>query len=94
IPFAKPSVRIKLYIEYYTKLYGSERGRFYAYTLPALRRASQALGRAIRSLKDKGVFILGDQRYLSYLEFLPEYVKEWHKIISYDEVDAIKVPWT
>lgn len=94
IPFAKPSVRIKLYIEYYTKLYGSERGRFYAYTLPALRRASQALGRAIRSLEDKGVFILGDQRYLSYLEFLPEYVKEWHKIISYDEVDAIKVPWT
>lgn len=94
IPFAKPSIKVKLYVEYYTKLYGDERGRFYAYVLPALRRASQALGRAIRSLEDKGVFILGDRRYLSYLEFLPQYVREWHRAISYAEVDSIKTPWT
>lgn len=94
IPFAKPTTRVKLYVEYYAKLYGSKKGRFYAYILPALRRASQALGRAIRSLEDKGVFILGDQRYVDYLELLPQYVREWHKVVSYNEVGAIKTPWT
>lgn len=93
IPFARPSTRVKLYIEYYSKLYGESKGRLYAYVIPALRRASQALGRAIRSLKDRGVLMLGDQRYLNYLDLLPQYVKEWYKVVSYDEVERIETPW-
>ena len=75
IPFERPTVRTKLYIEYYRRIFGEERGRFYAYVLPALKRASQALGRAVRSTEDYATFILGDQRYGRYLELLPDYVQ-------------------
>jgi DNA excision repair protein ERCC-2 len=76
VPFERPTVKTLLYIDYYGKIYGEEKGRYYAYTLPALKRASQALGRALRSKKDKAVFILGDERYTRYLGLLPDYVQK------------------
>ncbi|MEM3754156.1 MAG: helicase C-terminal domain-containing protein [Candidatus Bathyarchaeia archaeon] len=46
IPFDRITNKIKLYIEYYQKMYGKEKGKFYAYVFPAIKRASQSLGRA------------------------------------------------
>jgi len=78
IPFDRVTMRTKLYIDYYSKLYGEEKGRYYAYVVPAFRRASQALGRVIRSKDDRGIFICGDKRYSDpkYLHLLPDYIQK------------------
>lgn len=82
IPFERPTVKTQLYIEYYQKLYGEDKGRFYAYTLPALKRASQAMGRALRSMEDRALLVLGDWRYRRYLELLPDYVQRTAKMVE------------
>ncbi|MGC8850318.1 MAG: helicase C-terminal domain-containing protein, partial [Candidatus Bathyarchaeia archaeon] len=82
IPFERPTVKTQLYIEYYQRLYGEDKGRFYAYTLPALKRASQAMGRALRSKEDRAIIILGDYRYRRYVELLPDYVQRTAKMVD------------
>jgi len=78
IPFERLTIRTTIYIEYYKELYGPEKGTFYSYVLPALRRASQAMGRAIRSPKDRAVIIAADERYYEkrFLELLPEFFRK------------------
>ena len=76
IPFDKPTARVREYIKYYQELYGEDKGYFYSYILPALRRASQAIGRALRSMEDRAMIVCGDYRYLNYLDLLPDYVRE------------------
>ena len=93
IPFEKPTVKTKLYVQYYQRLYGEEKGRLYAYVYPALRKSAQALGRALRSPKDKAVIVLGDYRYKSYLRLLPDYVGELLRETVSDELDNIELPW-
>ncbi|MDO9523909.1 MAG: ATP-dependent DNA helicase [Methanocorpusculum sp.] len=48
---------------YYRRKFGAE-GEFIAYTLPAINKSMQALGRVLRTESDRGVLILGDQRFL------------------------------
>ncbi len=48
---------------YYRRKFGAE-GEFIAYTLPAINKSMQALGRVLRTENDRGVLILGDQRFL------------------------------
>lgn len=93
IPFEKPTTKTKLYIEYYQSLYGEERGRLYAYIYPAIRKAAQALGRALRSPKDQAVLVLGDYRYRSYLKLLPDYVAELLKEVDHAQLDRVRLPW-
>ncbi|MEM3692974.1 MAG: ATP-dependent DNA helicase [Candidatus Bathyarchaeia archaeon] len=81
IPFARPNVKTRLYIKYYEDLYGKEKGRRYAYVLPALKRASQALGRALRSREDRAVFILGDERYVQYIDLLPDFIQKTFRVV-------------
>ncbi|MEM2123006.1 MAG: ATP-dependent DNA helicase [Candidatus Bathyarchaeia archaeon] len=90
IPFEKPTVKTQLYIEYYQRLYGEDKGRFYAYTLPALKRASQAMGRALRSKEDRAVLVLGDWRYRRYNELLPDYIQRTAKIVEGRRESLIK----
>jgi len=47
----------------------------------------------LRAPEDKAVFILGDYRYLKYLEILPDYVRKWYEKISIKNLLEIKVPW-
>ena len=82
IPFDKISTRTRLYLEYYRSIYGKEKGTFYGYILPAVRRASQSLGRALRSKEDRAVFILGDVRYRRFINLLPDFVQKNYKIID------------
>jgi len=93
IPFDRPTVKTRLYIEYYERLYGEEKGRLYAYIIPALRRASQALGRALRSPRDKAVIVLGDYRYRRYMPLLPDYVRELARPLLSEDLDSIDLPW-
>jgi len=93
IPFEKPTTRTQLYLDYYSKLYGKEKGRLYGYTIPAIKRAAQALGRALRSPDDKAIFVLGDKRYKKYMNLLPEYVKKWSREIGTKDIDYISTPW-
>jgi DNA excision repair protein ERCC-2 len=93
VPFEKPTTKTKLYIGYYQELYGEERGRLYAYVYPAIRRAAQALGRALRSPRDQAVLVLGDFRYRSYLNLMPDYVRELATEVSHDELDSVRLPW-
>lgn len=93
IPFDRPTVKTRLYIGYYERLYGEEKGRLYAYVIPALRRASQALGRALRSPRDKAVIVLGDYRYRRYMPLLPDYVAELARPILSEDLDSIELPW-
>jgi DNA excision repair protein ERCC-2 len=85
VPFDRMTTRTRLYLEYYKGVYGERKGTFYGYILPAIRRASQALGRALRSKEDRAVFILGDRRYKQFLNLLPDYVKRNFKIIKNNE---------
>lgn len=93
IPFEKPTTKTKLYIEYYQELYGEEKGRLYAYVYPALRKAAQALGRALRSPYDQAVLVLGDARYKHYAQLLPDYVRELAREVSHLDLGSVRLPW-
>lgn len=82
VPFDRMTTRTRLYLQYYQRIHGRERGTFYAYILPAVKRASQSLGRALRSKEDRAVFILGDRRYKRFVSLLPDFVQKNVKTIE------------
>lgn len=47
----------------YNEAFGKRNGFEYAFTVPAVRKARQAIGRVIRSNDDLGVRVLADERY-------------------------------
>lgn len=67
----------KMVIEYFRHKYGEE-GEFLCYTLPAINRALQALGRVLRTPDDRGVLVLGERRFLEkrVKSALPNWVQE------------------
>lgn len=76
VPFDRITAKTREYIRYYEKIYGVQKGRFYAYVVPALRRAAQAMGRALRSAEDRAVIVAADERYAKYINLLPDYFAE------------------
>ena len=74
---ARPTPRTDALIKYYDKRFNN-RGRDYAYVLPAMTRAIQAAGRPVRRLDDRGVIVLLDQRFgTPYLKrFIPSWLVE------------------
>lgn len=88
VPYAMPTPMIQAQIRYYdTKFAGKGRmGRIYGYNIPAMRRASQAAGRPIRSLTDRGAIIFLDNRFATpYLRgYLPEWIRENTSVIPYE----------
>jgi len=89
VPYAQPTPRINAQIQYYeTKFPGH--GREYGYILPALRRASQAAGRPVRSLEDKGAIIFLDYRFATNycLRFIPRWIRRGIKTLP-DEDGSI-----
>ena len=88
IPFDRLTIRTKLYLDYYKKLYGKQKGTYFGYIVPALRRASQALGRALRSKDDRAVFLLGDERYAEkrFFHLLPDFIKNNCRLIHFKDV--------
>jgi DNA excision repair protein ERCC-2 len=82
LPYAEPTPRVKAQIEYYDKRFPGY-GREYGYILPAMKKASQAAGRPIRTLEDKGAIIFLDYRFsAAYCKsFLPAWVTNGMKIL-------------
>lgn len=97
IPFDRMGLKTKLYLDYYKQLYGEEKGWYYAYVIPALHRACQALGRALRSKEDMALFVLGDERYKEkiYFRLLPRFVKKNMAFIKLKDFGrVIKKTWS
>jgi DNA excision repair protein ERCC-2 len=82
VPYAEPTPRVKAQIEYYEKRF-PKLGREYGYVLPAMKRASQAAGRPIRTLEDRGAIVFMDYRYAtSYCRgFLPQWISSGLKAL-------------
>jgi DNA excision repair protein ERCC-2 len=75
VPYAEPTPRVKAQITYYEKCFPTL-GREYGYVLPAMKKASQAAGRPIRTLEDRGAIVFLDYRFAtSYCHrFLPSWL--------------------
>jgi DNA excision repair protein ERCC-2 len=82
VPYARPTPSMEALIRYYDGRFNNK-GREYAYVLPAMTRAIQAAGRPVRKLDDKGAIVLLDQRFGSpYLKrFLPSWLAEVMQVI-------------
>jgi len=62
LPLAPFNKVRKMVIDYFKHKFGEE-GEFISYTLPAINRATQALGRVLRTPEDRGVLVLGEKRF-------------------------------
>jgi DNA excision repair protein ERCC-2 len=82
VPYAEPTPRVKAQIEYYDKCFPGL-GREYGYILPAMKKASQAAGRPIRTLDDRGAIVFLDYRFsTSYCRsFLPSWISNVMKTL-------------
>jgi DNA excision repair protein ERCC-2 len=81
-PYGEPTPRGKAQIDYYEKRF-PRYGREYGYVLPALKKASQAAGRPIRTLEDVGAIIFMDYRFSAAYcrSFLPLWVRDGLKVL-------------
>jgi DNA excision repair protein ERCC-2 len=88
VPYAKPSPRGEERIDYFEQQF-PKRGRLYGYHLPAMRSASQAAGRSVRTLEDRGAIVFLDNRYATpyCYRLLPSWIVENLKRI--DDVDGL-----
>jgi DNA excision repair protein ERCC-2 len=86
VPYAEPTPRVKAQIGYYEKCF-PKLGREYGYILPAMKKASQAAGRPIRTLEDKGAIVFMDYRFAtSYCRsFLPAWINNGLKTLPADD---------
>lgn len=82
-PFQRPSVRIEAKIRYYDSIF-NQKGRLYAYIIPAVQKANQAAGRPIRKMDDRGVIILMDDRFLNMSNFLSSWLCENMEVFPND----------
>ena len=82
VPYAEPTPRVKAQIDYYEKCFPGL-GREYGYVLPAMKRASQAAGRPIRTLDDRGAIVFLDYRFATNYcrSFLPSWISNGMKIL-------------
>jgi len=83
VPYAEPTPRVKAQIDYYDRRFPGY-GREYGYILPAMKKASQAAGRPIRTLDDRGAIIFLDNRYaMNYCRnFLPSWITNGMKTLQ------------
>jgi len=82
VPYAEPTPRVKAQIDYYENCF-PRFGREYGYVLPAMKKASQAAGRPVRTLDDRGAIIFLDSRYATGYcrNFLPSWVNNGMKML-------------
>ncbi len=76
LPYAEPTPKVKAQIDYFEKSFPGL-GYEYGYVLPAMKKASQAAGRPMRSLEDRGAMVFLDDRFSSpYIQrFLPSWIR-------------------
>jgi len=86
VPYAEPTPRVNAQINYFEKCF-PDFGREYGYVIPAMKKASQAAGRPIRTLTDRGAMVFLDHRFAtSYCQsFLPSWIRQNLKILPDNE---------
>jgi DNA excision repair protein ERCC-2 len=89
VPYAEPTPKVRAQIDYFEKSFPGF-GREYCYVLPAMKKASQAAGRPIRTLEDKAAIIFVDYRFATRYcrSFLPLWIRDNLKVLA-DEDGAI-----
>jgi len=89
VPYAEPTPRVKAQIDYYEQCF-PRLGREYGYILPAMKKASQAAGRPIRTLEDRGAIVFLDYRFsTAYCKsFLPSWITNGMKVLP-DQKDVL-----
>jgi DNA excision repair protein ERCC-2 len=70
IPYPKPTAKQKALQYYYDIRFG--KGWDYTVRAPTARRLLQAIGRLIRSEKDRGVAVILDRRAIQFKEYIPD----------------------
>jgi DNA excision repair protein ERCC-2 len=82
VPYAEPTPRVNAQISYYERCF-PKLGREYGYILPAMKKASQAAGRPIRTLDDRGAIIFLDYRFATKYcsNFLPSWISNGMKVL-------------
>ncbi len=83
VPYAEPTPRVKAQISYYEECF-PKLGREYGYILPAMKKASQAAGRPVRTLNDRGAIVFLDYRFSTNYcrSFLPSWVSNHMKVLQ------------
>ncbi len=82
VALAMPDLETKSRIDCYNKNYG--KGMEYGYIYPAVQKAIQASGRAIRSEKDKAVVVYLDERFLW---------RNYRQVLSGENFKVSREPW-
>jgi DNA excision repair protein ERCC-2 len=86
VPYAEPTPRVKAQISYYETCF-PKLGREYGYVLPAMKKASQAAGRPVRTLEDQGAIVFLDYRFATNYcrRFLPSWMSNGLKVLPYGD---------
>jgi DNA excision repair protein ERCC-2 len=81
-------------IEYFRHKFGGE-GEFLCYTLPAVNRSLQALGRVLRTPEDRGVLVLGEKRFLEkrVRDALPGWMQEEMIVCDHERFREVLAEW-
>jgi DNA excision repair protein ERCC-2 len=84
----------KMMIEYFRHKFGDE-GEFLCYTLPAINRSLQALGRVLRAPDDRGVLVFGERRFLEKRvhDALPAWIRDEMIICRTEGFSERIAPW-
>jgi DNA excision repair protein ERCC-2 len=82
LALATPDLETKSLIDCYNRKYG--RGMEYGYIFPAIQKAIQASGRAIRSEKDKATIVYLDERFLW---------RNYRRVLEGENFVVSKEPW-
>jgi DNA excision repair protein ERCC-2 len=88
VPIEKvDSPRTQAVISAYRDRFGYQKGFEYGMTIPAVRKARQALGRVIRGKEDVGVRVVVDERYCNYgdggvRQYLSEHEQEAYEVVE------------
>jgi len=82
VPYARPTSKVIAKLHYYESQFPGH-GYEYSYIVPALRKSSQAAGRPIRSLNDRGAIVFLDYRMATARcrKYLPFWIRKNLKIL-------------
>jgi DNA excision repair protein ERCC-2 len=94
LPLAPYNRVRQMTIDYYKYKFGAD-GEFISYTLPALNRAQQAIGRVLRTPDDRGFLVFGERRFLEprVRNGLPAWIREEMSECTIDSFARIVESW-
>lgn len=84
-PFPMPNFEMELRKELYDEAFGYGKGFFLLWVLPMINKVQQAIGRAIRSERDKASIVFLDDR-IEYFKYFPDEIRHNLELCDIDEI--------